>query len=151
MGGLSSLAFRSLAARRGRTLLSVVGIALGVGVLFASLATDAGIESAINRTVADIVGRADLRVAAFSDEGLAPESVAAIDEAPGVVVADPSGGPTATDIATPGSLEPVTARHRPTAGARIRDLPLRRRRPIAGQARGAGHETARRGGQAQAQ
>src|SRR5580765_3488902 len=89
MRGLTSLSLRSLGARRGRTLLSVVGIALGVGVLFASLATDAGIESAINRTVADIVGRADLRVAAFSHEGLAPGSVAAIDEAPGVVVAAP--------------------------------------------------------------
>ena len=89
MHGLTSLSLRSLGARRGRTLLSVVGIALGVGVLFASLATDAGIEAAIDRTVHDIVGRADLRVAAFGEEGLAPESVAAIDEAPGVVVAAP--------------------------------------------------------------
>src|SRR6185503_20949026 len=89
MRGLTSLSLRSLGARRGRTLLSVVGIALGVGVLFASLATDAGIETAIDRTVHDIVGRADLRVAAFGEEGLSPESVAAIDEAPGVVVAAP--------------------------------------------------------------
>jgi len=35
------LALRSLAARRGRTLLSIVGVALGIGVLYASLATDA--------------------------------------------------------------------------------------------------------------
>src|SRR6188474_3116851 len=87
MRGLTSLALRGLGARRGRTVLSTVGIALGVGVLFASLATDAGIEAAIDRTVRDIVGRADLRVAAFGDEGLSPESVAAIAEAPGVVVA----------------------------------------------------------------
>src|SRR6188508_2797835 len=89
MRGLTGLAARSLSARKGRTVLSAVGIALGVGVLFASLATDAGIESAIDRTVRDIVGRADLRVAAFGDEGLSPESVAAIDQAPGVVVAAP--------------------------------------------------------------
>ena len=89
MGGLTSLAWRSLAARRGRTALSVVGIALGVGVLFASLATDAGIEASIDRTVRDLVGRADLRVAAFGDAGLSAESVAAIEEAPGVVVAAP--------------------------------------------------------------
>ena len=89
MRGLTSLALRGLGARRGRTLLSTVGIALGVGVLFASLATDAGIESAIDRTVRDIAGRADLRVAAFGDAGLPPESVAAIDEAPGVMVAAP--------------------------------------------------------------
>jgi putative ABC transport system permease protein len=89
VGGLTSLAWRSLAARRGRTALSIVGIALGVGVLFASLATDAGIEASIERTVHDLVGRADLRVAAFQDRGLSAESIAAIDETPGVVVAAP--------------------------------------------------------------
>ena len=51
MGGLSSLAIRSLAARRGRTVLSVVGIALGIAVLHASLATDAGIAASTDRTV----------------------------------------------------------------------------------------------------
>ena len=129
MGGLQSLAVRSLAARRGRTLLSIVGIALGVGVLFASLATDAGIEAAIDRTVHDIVGRADLRVAAFGDEGLAPESVAAIDEAPGVVVAAPvleRRTYLEADVTTPGGLpKPVTVLGiDPAAEAQIRDLPL---------------------------
>jgi putative ABC transport system permease protein len=89
VGGLTSLAWRSLAARRGRTLLSVVGIALGVGVLFASLATEAGIDASIDRTVRDLVGRADLRVAAFQDRTLSADSVAAIAAAPGVVVAAP--------------------------------------------------------------
>ena len=89
MGGLTSLAWRSLAARRGRTVLSVVGIALGVGVLFASLATEAGIDSSIDRTVRDLVGRADLRVSAFQDRTLSPDSLAAIEGAPGVVVAAP--------------------------------------------------------------
>ena len=74
MRGLTSLALRGLGARRGRTLLSTVGIALGVGVLFASPATDAGIEAAIDRTVRDIAGRADLRVAAFGDAGLPPRA-----------------------------------------------------------------------------
>ena len=54
--------------------LSIVGIALGVGVLFASIATDAGIEASIDRTVRDLVGRADLRVSAFGEAGLAPET-----------------------------------------------------------------------------
>ena len=89
MGGLTSLAWRSLAARPGRTLLSIVGIALGVGVLFASLATEAGIDASIDRTVRDLVGRADLRVAAFQDRTLSADSVAAIADAPGVVVAAP--------------------------------------------------------------
>ena len=58
MGGLTSLALKSLAARPGRTILSMIGIALGVGVLFASLATEAGIDASIDRTVRDLVGRA---------------------------------------------------------------------------------------------
>ena len=129
MRGLTSLALRSLGARRGRTLLSVVGIALGVGVLFASLATDAGIESAIDRTVHDIVGRADLRVAAFGEEGLSPESVAAIDDAPGVVVAAPvleRRTYLVPDETTPaGTQQPVTMLGiDPAAESQIRDLPL---------------------------
>jgi putative ABC transport system permease protein len=90
VGGLSSLAFRSLAARRGRTALSVVGIALGIAVLFASLATDAGIAASIDRTVRDLVGRADLRVEAFGPNGLSADSLAAIEAAPGVTVAAPA-------------------------------------------------------------
>ena len=42
----------------------------GSAVLYASLATDAGIASAIDRTVRDLVGRADLRVEAFGPSGL---------------------------------------------------------------------------------
>ena len=90
MGGLSSLAIRSLAARRGRTGLSIVGIALGIAVLFASLATDAGIAASIDRTVRDLVGRADLRVKAFGPAGLSAESLAAIEAAPGVALAAPA-------------------------------------------------------------
>jgi putative ABC transport system permease protein len=90
VGGLISLALRSLAARRGRTVLSVVGIALGIGVLYASLATDAGIASSIDRTVHDLVGRANLRVEAFGEKRLTADSLAAIEAAPGVVVAAPA-------------------------------------------------------------
>jgi putative ABC transport system permease protein len=88
--GLSSLAWRSLAARRLRTLLTVLGVALGVGVLFASLATNAGIERSIERTVRDLVGRADLRVEAFHETGLSRRSVEAIRTTPGVDVAVPA-------------------------------------------------------------
>src|SRR3954454_11905206 len=90
MGGLISLALRSLGARRGRTLLSVVGIALGIGVLYASLATDAGISASIDRTVHDLVGRAGLRVEAFGPTGLSADSLTAIQGAPGVTVAAPA-------------------------------------------------------------
>lgn len=85
-----ALAIRSLGARRGRTGLSIVGIALGIAVLFASLATDAGISAAIDRTVRDLVGRADVRVEAFGPAGLSAESLAAIEAAPGVTIAAPA-------------------------------------------------------------
>ncbi|HSL34927.1 MAG TPA: FtsX-like permease family protein [Candidatus Limnocylindrales bacterium] len=131
MGGLTSLALRSLRARPGRTVTSIVGIALGVGVLFASIATDAGIDASIDRTVRDLVGRADLRVAAFQDRGLSPETVAAIADAPGVVVAAPvlerrtylepeplAGGD--TGLGSPVTILAID----PELDAEIRDLPL---------------------------
>ena len=87
---MTHLALRSLAARSGRTALSVTGIALGIAVLYASLATDAGISASIDRTVRDLVGRADLRVEAFGPTGLSAESETAVAAAPGVVQAAPA-------------------------------------------------------------
>jgi putative ABC transport system permease protein len=88
--GLSPLAWRGLLARRVRSALTIAGIALGVGVLYAALATNAGIDASVERTVRDMVGRADLRVAAFSDRGLAAATVDAIRGTPGVAVAAPA-------------------------------------------------------------
>jgi putative ABC transport system permease protein len=67
-----------------------MGIALGVGVLFASLATSAGIDASIGRTVRDLVGRADLRVAAFQERGLSAATLETIATTPGVAVAVPT-------------------------------------------------------------
>ena len=69
---LTGLAWRSLRARPLRAVLSALGVALGVAVLFAGLATNAGIEASVDRTVRDLVGRADLRVAAFGETGPEP-------------------------------------------------------------------------------
>jgi putative ABC transport system permease protein len=87
--GLGALAWRSVAVRRLRSLLTIVGIALGVAVLFASLAVNAGIDRSITRTVEDLVGKADLRVSAFQEQGLAASSVSAIRNTLGVRVAAP--------------------------------------------------------------
>jgi putative ABC transport system permease protein len=122
------LAFRSLAARRGRTLLSILGVALGVGVLYASLATDAGITASIDRTVRDLVGRADLRVESFGPTGLSPASEAAVEGAPGVSLAAPALE--RRTYLSPGAGQtapaaPVTALGiRPDREPRVRDLPL---------------------------
>jgi putative ABC transport system permease protein len=134
---LSSLAFRSLAARRGRTGLSVVGIALGIAVLFASLATDAGIAASIDRTVRDLVGRADLRVEAFGPTGLSADSLAAIEAAPGVALAAPAL-PRRTylvpGIGDPnGAAPPVTVLGiDPGPEASVRDLVLSSGVPLSG-------------------
>ena len=87
---LTNLAFRSLRARPLRAVLSALGVALGVAVLFAGLATSAGVDASVRSTVSDLVGRADLRVAAFGETGLSPETVALIAETPGVAVAAPA-------------------------------------------------------------
>ncbi len=137
MGGLISLAFRSLAARRGRTGLSIVGIALGIAVLYASLATDAGIAASIDRTVRDLVGRADLRVQSFGPAGLSAETLAAIEAAPGVDLAAPAlerRTYLAPAIGDPDALGvPVTAIGiDPTREAAVRDLFLARGVPLGG-------------------
>jgi putative ABC transport system permease protein len=135
MTGLRSLAIRSLAARRGRTGLSIIGIALGIAVLYASLATDAGISASIDRTVRDLVGRADLRVEAFGPTGLSADSLAAIEAAPGVAVAAPAlerrtylvPAADAPDAAPP----PVTALGvDPAREAAVRDLVIEAGTPL---------------------
>ena len=112
MGGLSSYAWRSLAARPLRSLLTVVGIALGVAVLFAALATNAGIDGAIERTVHDLLGRSDLRVEGFTERGLSGASIQAIAGTPGVSVSTPilerRTYPGADPAAPPGLRPPVT-------------------------------------------
>ena len=65
-------------------------MALGVAVLFAGLATSAGVEASVRSTVNDLVGRSDLRVAAFGETGLSADTVAAIAGTPGVAIAAPA-------------------------------------------------------------
>lgn len=87
---MDRIAWRSLRARRGRTILTIIGVALGVAVLFAGLATNVSIESSVDRTVGDVVGRADLRVSALGETGLSRETIDAISGTDGVAVAAPA-------------------------------------------------------------
>ncbi len=86
---LGRLAVRSLRARPLRTTSTIVAVALGVAVLFAGLATNAGIEASIRGTVNEMVGRSDLRVEAFGEAGLSPGTIATIAATPGVLTAAP--------------------------------------------------------------
>jgi putative ABC transport system permease protein len=82
--GLNRLAWRMLASRPLRTLLTIVGIGLGVGVLAASLTLGAALDASIDRTVKDIVGRADLRVSAFLETGLSDAALQTVAATEGV-------------------------------------------------------------------
>jgi putative ABC transport system permease protein len=88
--GLSSLAWRSLLARPLRSFLTVAGVALGVAVLFASLAAGATMDAAVEQAAADELGNSVLRVQALEEKGLTAETVALIDGTAGVAVAAPA-------------------------------------------------------------
>ncbi|MFI5259017.1 MAG: FtsX-like permease family protein [Candidatus Limnocylindrales bacterium] len=90
MRRFSSLAWRSLGSRKLRSVLTTVGIALGVAVLFASLSAGATMDAAVNRAAADEMGHADLRVQALEERGLSSATVAVVESAAGVAVAAPA-------------------------------------------------------------
>jgi putative ABC transport system permease protein len=87
--GIDRLAWRTLAARPVRSLLTIAGIGLGVAVLCASLTLGAALDAAVDRTVRDMVGRADLRVSGFLESGLSDAAVTTIISSDGVVDAAP--------------------------------------------------------------
>src|SRR5947207_8172198 len=128
MGGLTSIAWRSLWARRARSLLTIAGIAIGVGVLFAALATNDGIDRSVDRSVRDIVGRSDLRVAAFTERGLSADTLQQIRDTPGIAVAAPEIERRTYLAPSPGQgptlRPPVTVLGvDPDIDARLHDLP----------------------------
>ena len=128
MRGLDRYAWRSLRARPARTLLTVGAIALGVAVLVAGLAVDAGIGASIDRTVATVAGRADLRVSAFAEAGLSRATLDAITGLPGAAAAAPATErrvPLAPTPERPGTVDPVTVVGiDPGLESRVHDLTL---------------------------
>ncbi|MHB8892137.1 MAG: FtsX-like permease family protein [Candidatus Limnocylindrales bacterium] len=136
MRGLVPYAWRSLVARPARTLLSTIGVAIGVAVLVAALAVTAGLDASIDRTVASIVGRADLRVSAFTESGLSAETVTALDAVPGVALTAPAIERRSFIGSAPGrptTREPVTVLGiDPAREPRVRDLSLARGAPLEG-------------------
>lgn len=90
MRRFSSLAWRNLLARKLRSALTIVGVALGVAVLFASLTASATMDAAVDRAAADEMGRASLRLQALEERGLSPATVAVVKAVPGVALAAPA-------------------------------------------------------------
>ncbi len=136
MRGLVPYAWRSLIARPARSVLTISGIAIGVAVLVAAIAVNSGLDSAVDRTVASIVGRADLRISGFAQAGLSSAAVTAIESVPGVAAVAPVIerksflGPFTdlrqqTDPVTIVGVDPAKEKH-------VRDLGLVRGKPLTG-------------------
>lgn len=125
--GLDRLAWRTVAARPLRSFLTIVGIALGISVLSASLALGAALDAAVDKTVRDMVGRADLRVSGFLETGLSQNAVETIAATAGVEDAAPVIEHRTFPLPQPGG-EPVDAVTvlgiDPASYARLHDLPL---------------------------
>lgn len=134
MRGLVPYAWRSLVARPARSVLSILGVAIGVAVLVAALAVTAGLDASIDRTVASIVGRADLRVSSFTEAGLSAETVTTLDAVPGVALTAPAIERRSFIGSAPGrptTREPVTVLGiDPAREPRVRDLGLARGVPL---------------------
>ena len=112
MRALDALARRTLVARPLRTIFTIAGIALGVGVLVAALVLNAGLDAAAERSIRDQLGSTDLRVVALQERGLSEASLAAMATTPGVTVVaaelDRRTYPVAGPLAGPGLPAPVT-------------------------------------------
>jgi putative ABC transport system permease protein len=125
--GLDRLAWRAVAARPLRSLLTIIGIALGVAVLSASLTLGAALDQAVDRTVRDLVGSADLRVSGFLETGLSDDSVQTIEHASGVVDSTPiiEHRTFPSDVPGGGTADAVTVLGiDPPSYARLHDLPV---------------------------
>ena len=125
--GIDRLAWRTLASRPVRSLLTIAGIGLGVAVLCASLTLGAALDAAVQRTVNDMVGRADLRVSGFLEGGLSEGAVTTIITGENVVDAAPivEHRTFPTSARGGGASEAITVLGiDPTSYLRLHDLPL---------------------------
>ena len=87
---LAALAWRGLAARRLRTVLTVFGVALGVAMVAGTLLANQATTDAVRQAAAELFGKAELRVRAFDPAGFTPRTVGTIlSRIPGVLDAAP--------------------------------------------------------------
>jgi len=75
---LATIAWRGLLARPLRTALAIIGVALGVAVVAATIITSAASDAALRSATADLLGAADVRLRAFADTGFTPRTVQAL-------------------------------------------------------------------------
>lgn len=104
---LTSVAWRSLTARKARTVLTVGGVALGVALVAGTLLAADAANRAVSRAAEELYGAADLRVRAFDDNGLSDASVTAVRSLSGVTVSAPLAERRLTLSTQPGPDEQV--------------------------------------------
>ena len=104
---LSGLAFRGLTSRPLRTTLTVIGVAVGVAIVAATLIANQASGEAIERAAQELIGRAAFRVRAFDPAGFTPRAVATIRRIPGVRAAAAVGERRMTLSTPPGPDESV--------------------------------------------
>jgi len=104
---LATIAWRGLAARPLRTALAVIGIALGVAVVAATVVTGASSDRALRAATVDLLGAADVRFRAFDETGFTPRSVQSVRAMPEVVAAAPVAERRLMAFTAPGEDERV--------------------------------------------
>src|SRR4051794_4414700 len=80
--GLSLLAWRSLASRPLRTLLTLLAVALGVAMLVAVTTTNATIDARLQEAANRLIGNVDAEVRSFGDAGFTRQTADAIMRLP---------------------------------------------------------------------
>jgi putative ABC transport system permease protein len=85
---LWSLAWRNIRSHPSRAVLNMIGIALGVGLIFAVLSLSKTLVSSFDELYATVYGKVDLIVSGANGEGtLAPSVLATVKRTPGVKIA----------------------------------------------------------------
>ena len=104
---LAALAWRGLAARRLRTTLTILGVALGVALVAGTLIANQAASETVRRAATELFGKAELRVRAFDTAGFTPRAITTLRRLPGVTAAAPVGERHLTVSTLPGPNEHV--------------------------------------------
>jgi putative ABC transport system permease protein len=86
---LLSLAWRNSASRRQRTLLTVLAVALGVGLILATQLIGSALSRQLRASAEQLVGRSDAEVFGFAQQGFSQDMVKVIAALPQVATAAP--------------------------------------------------------------
>jgi putative ABC transport system permease protein len=86
---LLSLAWRNSVSRPERSLLTVIAVALGVGLILGTDHTALALRDQLRQAAQSLVGKTDAEVFAFSDKGFGQEMVDTVSKLPEVSAAAP--------------------------------------------------------------